>query len=199
MLMPIRKSCSARNSHHSSSSRVPFVCIVCRNVMPGRRVALGDLDGPPVEVDPHQRRLASLPGDRHVRCLVGIDQLHDVALEHRRRTSGTGRPRTAAPCRGRSSTSTRGCRSHRSASPGRGPRQATTPARSAASNPVASDLVRRRAPNARRSEEYSRRHSSGCDPEPQTVGPPRRVGPCGTRAGHGRGPSRAMLASSSSS
>ena len=44
-------------------------------------VTLRDLDGASEEVDTHQGRLASLPGDRDVRCLMGVDQLHDVALE----------------------------------------------------------------------------------------------------------------------
>ena len=33
------------------------------------------------EVEPHERRLAALPGERDGVCMVGLDQLPDVLLE----------------------------------------------------------------------------------------------------------------------
>src|SRR5262245_61571122 len=48
----------------------------------GLEVVLGELDCAPKEVEPHQRRLTSLPGDRHLGDrVVSLDQLAQVRIE----------------------------------------------------------------------------------------------------------------------
>jgi hypothetical protein len=56
--------------------------MVCRKVMPGRRY-FSTSHGAPVEVQPHQRWLAALPGDVDAVRLVRLDELADVLLQHR--------------------------------------------------------------------------------------------------------------------
>ena len=50
-------------------------------------VLLDQLDGAGEEGEPHERRLAPLPGHRHLGCPVGLEQLADVGLE-----GGLGHP-----------------------------------------------------------------------------------------------------------
>ena len=81
MLIPTRKLCSLKNAAHSSLINVPLVWMVCWIVMPGRRVLLRVLDRAFEEVQPHQRRLAALPGDGDFRRAMRLDQLADVVLQ----------------------------------------------------------------------------------------------------------------------
>ena len=83
MLMPMQEVVFAKKAAHSSSSSVPLVCMVCRKVMPGRRYFSTSVHGAPVEVQPHQRWLAALPGDVDAVRLVRLDELADVLLQHR--------------------------------------------------------------------------------------------------------------------
>ena len=121
MLMPTRKWCSARSSHHSSVSSVPLVWIVCCDAS-GRA-------GGSCSTSATARRKKSTPmsvGSPPCQAIVDLraglrlEELADVGLEQRRRSCGTGRPGTAPPSTGRSSTRSRGCRSARSAWPARG-------------------------------------------------------------------------------
>ncbi len=51
---------------------------------PGARLLIFflELHGPAEEIEPHQGRLASLPGDGHLRNLVGFEKLPDIGLVH---------------------------------------------------------------------------------------------------------------------
>ncbi len=49
--------------------------------LPRTPVLLDELDRAAEEVQPHEGRLAALPGEVHFRCLMGLEQLADVVLE----------------------------------------------------------------------------------------------------------------------
>ena len=78
----MRKSCSLRKVAHSSSSSTPLVWRVCGIVLPGCwyfSICSHDLAE---EGQPHQRRLAALPGEVDLGDLLRLDVLADEMLEH---------------------------------------------------------------------------------------------------------------------
>ncbi|MCK7468675.1 MAG: hypothetical protein MZU91_11550 [Desulfosudis oleivorans] len=82
-----------------------MVWSVCSTRWPGRVHLSSSRDGAPEEVEPHERRLAALPGDRRPRrACVRLDRLPDVALHDlvgHPEVAARGR---AAPSSGRSSS-----------------------------------------------------------------------------------------------
>ena len=114
-----------RKAPHSSSSSVPFVWIVLRIRWPGRACCAHELGCAPEEVEPHDGRLAALPGDDHLRRPgVGLEELARRRPRAPPPPSGSDCSGRASPSRGRSSTRSRGCTSPRSASPSGGRRSA---------------------------------------------------------------------------
>ena len=55
------------------------------NRLPGPLVFFHELDRALEELDLHQRRLAALPGDRHLGGAMGFEELPDIVLERLRR------------------------------------------------------------------------------------------------------------------
>jgi hypothetical protein len=56
--------------------------MVFSKVMPGRRYFSWSVDGAPVKFDPHEGRLATLPGNCHLVAAMGLDKLGNVSLQH---------------------------------------------------------------------------------------------------------------------
>ena len=103
-----RRPTRRRSACHSSGS-------CAATCWPGRE-PLRELDRAAEEVEPHQRRLAALPGDRHLRRRGAPRSAGGCRSRAARPPSETGCPDTASPSTGRSSTRSRGCRWRRSAS-----------------------------------------------------------------------------------
>ena len=86
-------------------------------VMPGGHAAVLDRACPPEEVEPHERRLAALPGEGHVRHPLRRDGLRDVGLHHLVGHAEVAARIERVPSRGRSSSRSAGCSAPRWAWP----------------------------------------------------------------------------------
>ncbi len=81
MEMPTRNLFAARNSPHSSVSRVPFVWMRVEDLLARSLVLLDELDRASEEVEAHQGRFAALPGDDDLRHgAVRFEHLAEVGL-----------------------------------------------------------------------------------------------------------------------
>jgi hypothetical protein len=79
MLTPMRKSCSERNRHHSSSRSVAFVCSAFSIRTPAG-ACFSWISHLAEKFQPEQRQLAALPGERDDGPRLGLDVLADERL-----------------------------------------------------------------------------------------------------------------------